>query len=76
MERQFGSPRRRWEESTEVDLQEVKWESWTSFSWLRIERESSCEQDDELRGSRGISWIEEEPLASSNKTLIHGESSQ
>jgi hypothetical protein len=37
--RQFGSPRRRWDENIAIDLQEVKWETWTGFSWLRIGRE-------------------------------------
>jgi len=36
--RQFGSPRRRWEENIEVNFQEVKWEPWTGFSWLRLGR--------------------------------------
>ena len=36
---QFGSPGRRWEATIEVDFQEVKWEAWTGFSWLRLGRE-------------------------------------
>jgi len=37
--KQFGSPRRRWEENIEVDLQEIKREPWIGFSWFRIWRE-------------------------------------
>jgi len=35
----FGSPGRRWEDTIGVDFQEVKWEAWTGFSWLRLGRE-------------------------------------
>ena len=50
-----------------------------NVDWIRLAQvrgESSCENDDELRGSRGISWVEEEPLVSSSKTLLHGVSIQ
>ena len=35
--RQLGIPRRRWEDNTNMDLQEVDVGLWTGSSWLRIE---------------------------------------
>jgi hypothetical protein len=32
----FGRPRRKWEDNTKADLQEVEWETWTRLIWLRI----------------------------------------
>jgi hypothetical protein len=34
--RPLGRPRRRWEDSIKMDLQEVGWGVWTGLSWLRI----------------------------------------
>jgi hypothetical protein len=34
--RLLGRPRRRWEESIKVDLQEVGCGAWTGLIWLRI----------------------------------------
>jgi hypothetical protein len=34
--RLFGKPRRRWEESIKMDLQEVDGGAWTGLVWLRI----------------------------------------
>jgi hypothetical protein len=32
----LGRPRRRWEDSNKIDLQEVGWGAWTGLIWLRI----------------------------------------
>jgi hypothetical protein len=34
--RPLGRPRRRWEDYTKMDLQEVGWTAWTVLLWLRI----------------------------------------
>jgi hypothetical protein len=35
--RPLGRPRRRWEDSIKMDLQEVEWRgTWTGLIWLRI----------------------------------------
>jgi hypothetical protein len=34
--RQFGRPRRRWEDNIKMDLREVGWGAWTGSIWLRI----------------------------------------
>jgi hypothetical protein len=34
--RQLGRPRRRWEDTIKMDLQEVGWGAWTGLIWLRI----------------------------------------
>jgi hypothetical protein len=34
--RPLGRPRRRWEDNTRMDLQDVGWGAWTGFIWLRI----------------------------------------
>jgi hypothetical protein len=34
--RPVGRPRRRWEDSIKMDLQDVGWGTWTGLSWLRI----------------------------------------
>jgi hypothetical protein len=34
--RPLGRPRRRWEDSMKVDLQEVGWRAWTGLIRLRI----------------------------------------
>jgi hypothetical protein len=34
--RSLGRPRRRWEDTIKMDLQEIGWVAWTGFSWLRI----------------------------------------
>jgi hypothetical protein len=34
--RSFGRPRRRWEDNTKMDLQEVGWWAWVGLIWLRI----------------------------------------
>jgi hypothetical protein len=34
--RSFGRSRCRWEDKINMDLQEVGWEAWTGFIWLRI----------------------------------------
>ena len=33
--RPLGTPKRRWENTIKMDLQEVGWESWTEIIWLR-----------------------------------------
>jgi len=33
--RQFGRPRRRWEDNIKMDLQEVDVRAWTGLIWLR-----------------------------------------
>jgi len=35
--RPLGRPRRRWEDNTEMDLQEVGCGAWSSSIWLRVE---------------------------------------
>jgi hypothetical protein len=35
--RPLGGPRHRWEDNTEMDLQEVGCGVWTELSWLRAE---------------------------------------
>jgi hypothetical protein len=35
--RPLGRPRRRWEDNTKMDLQEVGCGVWTGLKWLRIE---------------------------------------
>ena len=32
----LGRPRRRWEDSIEMDVQEVGWRAYTGFIWLSI----------------------------------------
>jgi len=32
----FGRPRRRWEDNTKMDLQDVGWGTCTKLMWLRI----------------------------------------
>jgi hypothetical protein len=32
----LGSPRRRWKDNIEMNLQEVGWGTWTGLIWLRI----------------------------------------
>jgi hypothetical protein len=34
--RPLGSPRRRWENNSKMNLQEVGWGGWTGLIWLRI----------------------------------------
>jgi hypothetical protein len=34
--RPLERPRRRWEDSIKMDLQEVGWGAWTGLIWLRI----------------------------------------
>ena len=34
--RLLEEPRRRWEDNTTIDLQEVCWRAWTGLLWLRI----------------------------------------
>jgi hypothetical protein len=34
--RPLGRPRRRWEDDIKMDLQEMGWEAWIGFIWLRI----------------------------------------
>jgi hypothetical protein len=34
--RQFGRPRRRWEDGIKIDLKEIGWGVWSGFTWLRI----------------------------------------
>jgi hypothetical protein len=31
-----GRARRRWEDGISMDLQEIGWEVWSGFSWLKI----------------------------------------
>jgi len=35
--RQFGRPRCRWEDNINMDLQEVRRETWSGLMWLRIQ---------------------------------------
>jgi len=34
--RPLAGPRHRWEDNTEMDLQEVEWGTWTGLIWVRI----------------------------------------
>ena len=34
--RPLGRPRRRWEDNIKMDLEELRWEAWTGFVWLRM----------------------------------------
>jgi hypothetical protein len=34
--RPFWRPRRRWEDTIKMDLEEVGWEAWTGLSWLSL----------------------------------------
>jgi hypothetical protein len=34
--RPLGGPRRRWEDNTKMDLQEVGWRAWNELIWLGI----------------------------------------
>jgi hypothetical protein len=36
-ERTLGRPRRRWEDTIKIDLQEVRCGVWTGMGWLRTE---------------------------------------
>jgi hypothetical protein len=38
--RPLGKERRRWEDTTKADLQEVGCGVWTGLSWLRIETDN------------------------------------
>jgi hypothetical protein len=33
----FGRPRRRWEDTSKMDPEEMGWEAWTGLIWLKIE---------------------------------------
>jgi hypothetical protein len=35
--RQFGKPRRRWEDNIKIDLREMGWRTWAGSIWLRIQ---------------------------------------
>ena len=35
-QRPLGRPRRRWEDNTKMDFQEMGWGTWTGLIWLRI----------------------------------------
>jgi hypothetical protein len=32
--RALGQPRRRWEDNIKMDLQKVRWNTWTGLIWL------------------------------------------
>jgi hypothetical protein len=34
--RALGRPRHRWENNIKMDLQKVRWETWTGLIWLSI----------------------------------------
>jgi hypothetical protein len=34
--RSLGAPKRRWENTIKMDIQEVGWSAWTKLIWLNI----------------------------------------
>jgi len=47
--RHLGRPWLRWEDSIKMDLQEVRWGSWTGLIWVRIGTGSGpCKCSNEL----------------------------
>jgi len=36
--RSLGRPKRRWENTINMDLQEMGWNAWTKLIWLRIRK--------------------------------------
>jgi len=55
--RPLGIHRHRWEHNIKMDLQEVRWGSWTGLIWLRIGTGGGpCKCSNELLGS--LKWRE------------------
>ena len=40
--RQLGRPRRKWEDNTKMDLQEVRLEAWAGLIWRRLGTGGGC----------------------------------
>jgi len=38
--RTLARPKRRWKDNNKMDIQEVEWQTWNLFIWLRIIRGS------------------------------------
>jgi hypothetical protein len=34
--RSLGRPRHRWEDNVKLELEEMRWERWSGFTWLRV----------------------------------------
>jgi hypothetical protein len=57
VKRPLGRPWLRWENNIKMDLQEVRWGSWTGLIWLRIGTGCGlCKCSNELSGS--LKWRE------------------